>query len=286
MKKEIPWELIISDLKQDISDADKKHLEEWVSIDENRKVYEELRGVWEKVRAKVINYTPDVDFYWKELMQRMEECEEAERRQAEDMERSEDKVEVNLKDKEQPVRLWAFPRFQRYVAAACVVVAASHVVGSDGTVTLAEAERARRQRDLVEQERDLQRKRREFQEDLGVRKNEELGQVLERANKVVKQLAEAEKYDVILQEAVYINPKHDITDKVIKAMAGQTFPAPGGFMSKMDEKNHHLHKPVFIGEVKADGQFNVVWKTPGPIKAAPWSPYIPGNDKKKDEPAK
>ena len=75
MKKEIPWELIISDLKQDISDADKKHLEEWGSIDENRKVYEELRGVWEKVRAKVINYTPDVDFYWKELMQRMEECE-------------------------------------------------------------------------------------------------------------------------------------------------------------------------------------------------------------------
>lgn len=64
-----------------------------------------------KVRAKVINYTPDVDFYWKELMQRMEECEEAERRQAEDMERSEDKVEVNLKDKEQPVRLWAFPVF-------------------------------------------------------------------------------------------------------------------------------------------------------------------------------
>ncbi|WP_179950619.1 urea ABC transporter substrate-binding protein [Aquabacterium olei] len=73
-------------------------------------------------------------------------------------------------------------------------------------------------------------------------------------------------------------------DKVIAAMAGQTFPAPGGFMSKMDEKNHHLHKPVFIGEVKADGQFKVVWKTPGPVKAQPWSPYIPGNDKKKDEP--
>ena len=74
------------------------------------------------------------------------------------------------------------------------------------------------------------------------------------------------------------------TDKVIAAMAGQTFKAPGGFMSKMDEKNHHLHKPVFIGEVKADGQFKVVWKTPGPVKAAPWSPYIPGNDKKKGEP--
>jgi urea transport system substrate-binding protein len=73
-------------------------------------------------------------------------------------------------------------------------------------------------------------------------------------------------------------------DKVIKAMAGQTFPAPGGFMSTMDEKNHHLHKPVFIGEVKADGQFKVVWKTPGPVKAQPWSPYIAGNDVKKDEP--
>ena len=75
-------------------------------------------------------------------------------------------------------------------------------------------------------------------------------------------------------------------DAVIKAMAGQTFAAPSGFTAKMDEKNHHLHKPVFIGEVKADGQFNVVWKTSGPIKAQPWSPFIPGNDKKKDEPEK
>jgi urea transport system substrate-binding protein len=74
------------------------------------------------------------------------------------------------------------------------------------------------------------------------------------------------------------------TDKVVAAMAGQTFTAPSGFTVKMDEKNHHLHKPVFIGEVKADGQFNIVWKTPGPIKAAPWSPFIAGNDKKKDEP--
>jgi urea transport system substrate-binding protein len=74
------------------------------------------------------------------------------------------------------------------------------------------------------------------------------------------------------------------TDKVIAAMAGQTFTAPGGFMSTMDKTNHHLHKPVFIGEVKANGQFNVVWKTPGPVRANPWSPYIPGNDKKKDSP--
>ena len=67
------------------------------------------------------------------------------------------------------------------------------------------------------------------------------------------------------------------TDKVIAAMAGQTFKAPYGFMLTMD-KNHHLHKPVFIGEIRADGQFNVVWKTKGPIQAQPWSPYIPGNE--------
>ena len=73
-------------------------------------------------------------------------------------------------------------------------------------------------------------------------------------------------------------------DKVIAAMAGQSFKAPDGFVVKMDEKNHHLHKPVFIGEIRPDGQFSVVWKTKGPIKAQPWSPYIPGNDKKKDEP--
>ncbi len=74
------------------------------------------------------------------------------------------------------------------------------------------------------------------------------------------------------------------TDKVIAAMAGQTFKAPSGFTATMDPKNHHLHKPVFIGEIRPDGQFNVVWKTPGPVKAQPWSPFIPGNDKKKDEP--
>jgi urea transport system substrate-binding protein len=75
-------------------------------------------------------------------------------------------------------------------------------------------------------------------------------------------------------------------DKVIAAMGGQSFKAPSGFTVKMDEKNHHLHKPVFIGEVKGDGQFNVVWKTKGPIRAQPWSPFIDGNDKKKDEPEK
>ncbi len=76
------------------------------------------------------------------------------------------------------------------------------------------------------------------------------------------------------------------TDKIIPAINGQTFKAPSGFTATMDAKNHHLHKPVLIGEIKADGQFNVVWKTKGPIKAQPWSPFIAGNDKKKDEPEK
>jgi outer membrane protein len=84
--------------------------------------------------------------------------------------------------------------------------------------TLAESQRTVRQRQLVDQDRTFQTKRREFQEDLSTRKNEELQQVIERANKVVKTLAEAEKYDLILQESVYVNPKHDITDKVIKAL--------------------------------------------------------------------
>ena len=70
------------------------------------------------------------------------------------------------------------------------------------------------------------------------------------------------------------------TDKVIAAMSGQTFKAPSGFTLTMDKTNHHLHKPVFIGEVKADGQFNVVWKTKEPIRAQPWSPFIPGNEGK------
>jgi outer membrane protein len=84
--------------------------------------------------------------------------------------------------------------------------------------TLSESQRNTRQRQLVDQDRDFQRKRREFQEDLNARKNEEQQVVVERANRAVKQVAESEKYDVIFQEAVYINPKHDITDKVIKAL--------------------------------------------------------------------
>ena len=87
--------------------------------------------------------------------------------------------------------------------------------------TLAESERNRRQRELVDQDREIQRKRREFQEDLNQRKNEELAQVVERANRVIKQIFESEKYDLILQEAVFAGPRADITDKVIKALNAQ-----------------------------------------------------------------
>ena len=88
--------------------------------------------------------------------------------------------------------------------------------------TLAESERNRRQRELVEQNRDFDRKRREFQEDLTQRKNEELASVVERANKVMKQIFVSEKYDLIIQEAVFAGPKIDITDKVIKALNAQS----------------------------------------------------------------
>jgi outer membrane protein len=87
--------------------------------------------------------------------------------------------------------------------------------------TLSEAERNRRQRDVVEQERDLQRKRREWQEDLNQRKNEELSAVVEKANRVIKQIFENEKYDLILQDAIHFSARVDITKKVIDALNAQ-----------------------------------------------------------------
>jgi outer membrane protein len=84
--------------------------------------------------------------------------------------------------------------------------------------TLTESERGRRQRDLLDQDRDLQRRRREFQEDFAQRKNEETQVVLERANKAIKQIFEQEKYDLIVQDAVFASARVDITDKVIRAL--------------------------------------------------------------------
>ena len=86
--------------------------------------------------------------------------------------------------------------------------------------TLAESERTRRQRDLADQDRDFQRKRREFQEDLNQRRNEELNKVFDVGRKAIQQIATQEKYDLILQEqAAFVGPRVDITDKVIKALA-------------------------------------------------------------------
>ncbi len=84
--------------------------------------------------------------------------------------------------------------------------------------TLSESQRAARQKEGAELGRDLQRRQREFQEDLNGRRNEELQQVLDRATKAVKQVADSEKYDVVVQEVVYVNAKHDITDKVLKIL--------------------------------------------------------------------
>jgi len=98
--------------------------------------------------------------------------------------------------------------------------AASEKLDKDAP-TLSEAERSRRQRDLVDQDREFQRKRREFQEDLSQRKNEELAGVVDRANRVIKQIFETEKYDLVIQEAVFAGPRVDITDKVIKALNAQ-----------------------------------------------------------------
>ena len=71
-------------------------------------------------------------------------------------------------------------------------------------------------------------------------------------------------------------------DKVRQAMYGQTFKSPSGFTLTMDKSNHHLHKPVMIGEILPNGQFQVVWKTKKPIRAQPWSPFIPGNESKQN----
>ena len=87
------------------------------------------------------------------------------------------------------------------------------------SVTMSESEKRNKEREFNDLNRDFQRKQREFREDLNQRRNEELAAVLERANKAIKAIAEAEKYDVILQEAVYASPKLDITEKVIKALA-------------------------------------------------------------------
>lgn len=92
-------------------------------------------------------------------------------------------------------------------------------------VTMAESERRNKEREFNDLNRDFQRKQREFREDLNLRQNEEMAAIFERANKVIKQIAEAEKFDLIVQEAVYFSPRIDITDKVVKALSSEAGPA-------------------------------------------------------------
>jgi len=94
----------------------------------------------------------------------------------------------------------------------------SEKLDKDGAV-LSDSDRAKRQRDLSDLDKEFQRKQREFREDLNQRRNEELAVVLERTNKVIRQIAEAEKYDIVFQEAVYASKRIDITDKVLKELA-------------------------------------------------------------------
>ena len=87
------------------------------------------------------------------------------------------------------------------------------------SVTMAETERRAKEKEFAELSREFQRRQREFREDLNLRQNEENAAVIEKANKAIKQIAEAEKFDLILQDVVWVSPKLDITDRVVKALA-------------------------------------------------------------------
>jgi outer membrane protein len=87
----------------------------------------------------------------------------------------------------------------------------------DGPVT-ADGERLRRQRELADLDREFQRKQREFREDINQRRNEELATVIDRANRVIRQIAEQERYDMIIQDAVHVSPRIDMTEKVLRAL--------------------------------------------------------------------
>ena len=93
------------------------------------------------------------------------------------------------------------------------------------SVTMSETQRRNREREFGDLNREFQRKQREFREDLNQRRNEELAQVVEQANRAIRQIAEQEKYDIIFQDAVYASPRIDITDKVIKALDSGKPPA-------------------------------------------------------------
>ena len=113
-----------------------------------------------------------------------------------------------------------FSQREKELDAAAKALQAASDQFERNAMTMSDSDRAAAQRRLIEQDRDFQRKRREFQEDLDARKQQELQQLLDRANQVVIQVAERERFDAIFQDAVYINPRLDITDKVLNALNG------------------------------------------------------------------
>lgn len=88
-------------------------------------------------------------------------------------------------------------------------------------VTMSDSDRKSKERDLNNLNLELQRKGREFREDLNLRRNEELGQIQERARKAIQDIAKTEKFDLIVEQAVYVDPRNDITDRVMKALGGK-----------------------------------------------------------------
>jgi outer membrane protein len=118
---------------------------------------------------------------------------------------------------EQKLEAEASKRRRDIEALAARLKTASDRLDKDGP-TLTETERGRRQRELLDLDRDLQRRTREFQEDLNQRKNEELASVVERVNRVIKDIAERERFDLIVQEVIFAGPRVDITKKVIDAL--------------------------------------------------------------------
>jgi len=88
-------------------------------------------------------------------------------------------------------------------------------------VTMSDSERKTKERDLGTQSRELQRQEREFREDLNLRRNEELGQIQEKARKAIQEIAKAEKFDLVVEQAVFVDPKNDLTDRVMKALGGK-----------------------------------------------------------------
>lgn len=92
---------------------------------------------------------------------------------------------------------------------------------------MSDSSRRIKEREIANLNLQLQTRQREFREDLSLRQNEELAQILAKADKAIRAIAESEQYDVILQEAVYRNPRVDITDKVLKYLEGEPLSASG-----------------------------------------------------------